>query len=91
MIYGIRTGRFLSLMSTEEAAAHLWLPAAKQMRSNRILGTAASVVTQLDELVRETQADEVMVTTSAHNIAERMRTLSLLAQAWQPHAASNQP
>jgi luciferase family oxidoreductase group 1 len=82
MVYGIRSGRFVPLMSPEEAAAHPWLPVAKQMRSNRILGAVSSVVTKLDALVRDTLADEIMVTTSAHSIDERMRTLSLLAQAW---------
>ncbi len=82
MIYGIRTGRFVPLMSPQEAAAHPWLSAAQQMRSNRIVGAPATVVTQLDALVRDTQADEIMVTTMAHSIDERMRSLSLLAGAW---------
>ena len=87
MVYGIRSGRFVPLMSPEEAAAHPWLPAAKQLRSSRILGASSSVVAQLDALVRGTHADEIMVSTTAHSIQERMRTLSLLAAAWLPSAA----
>jgi hypothetical protein len=39
-------------------------------------------VAQLEALVRETAADEIMVTSITHGIDERLRSLELLAQAW---------
>lgn len=82
LIYGIRTGRFVPLLSPEDAAAHPFLPAARALRSNRIAGAAPDVIDMLDRLARATQADEIMVTCTAHSIDERMRSLTLLAQGW---------
>jgi len=82
MIYGIRTGRFIPLMTPEDAARHPELEAARRMRSNRILGSPDAVVAQIDALVRQTSADEIMVSTMAHSLDTRMRSLKLLAQAW---------
>jgi alkanesulfonate monooxygenase SsuD/methylene tetrahydromethanopterin reductase-like flavin-dependent oxidoreductase (luciferase family) len=71
------------LLTPEQAAAHPALPAARAMRSNRILGAPASVLAQLDALIADTGADEIMVSSTAHNIEMRMRSLSLLAAAYQ--------
>jgi luciferase family oxidoreductase group 1 len=82
MIYGIRTGRLLPLMSPHDAARHLELAAARRMRTNRIVGAPDSVVNQVEDLVRTTTADEIMISTFAHAVEERVRSLGLLAQAW---------
>ena len=82
MIYGIRTGRFIPLMSPQDAAAHPALPAAQQMRSSRILGTPASAVAQIETLARNTAADEIMVSTTTHRLEDRLRSLELLAASW---------
>ncbi len=82
MVYEIRTGRFAPLRSPEAAAAHPHLAAARARPSNRITGAPAAAVSQLDELLAATAADEVMVSTVAHGLSARVRSLELLAEAW---------
>jgi luciferase family oxidoreductase group 1 len=83
MTLGIRTGRRIPLLSPEAANAHPDLPTARAMPTNRILGSPDQVVAGLDELVRKTAADEIMVFPFTHGIDDRVRSLELLAQAWQ--------
>jgi luciferase family oxidoreductase group 1 len=85
MVHGIRTGRFEPLRSPEDAAASPHLAAARAMPSNRIVGTPESAVATLDALVETTQADEVMVSSVAHGLETRLRSLELLAAAWAAH------
>jgi luciferase family oxidoreductase group 1 len=82
MVHGIRTGRFERLRSPEAAASHPDITAARSTRSNRIMGTPASVVSQLEALVDASGADELMVSTVAHDLEVRVRSLELLATAW---------
>jgi len=82
MIYGIRTGRFSPLISPDEAAVHPHLAAATAMGSNRIVGSPARALAQLDDLLRATEADEIMVSTVAHSLSARVHSLELLAHAW---------
>jgi luciferase family oxidoreductase group 1 len=81
----IRTGRSIGLLSPEAAAAHPDLATARRFPSNRITGTPERVAGQLANLARETSADELMVLTLTHGIAERVRSLELLAAAWALH------
>lgn len=83
MTYAIRTGRFIPLMAPEQANAHPDLAIARQMPSNRIVGAPAEVVAMLQELAEVTMASELMIFTAAYGVANRMRNLELLAQAWQ--------
>ena len=80
--YGIRTGRFEPLLSPEEAAVHPNLEAALAMPSQRIVGSPATAVERLDELVAATAADEIMVSAVAHSLQVRLDHLQLLASAW---------
>jgi luciferase family oxidoreductase group 1 len=82
MVYEIRTGRFSPLRSPEEAAGHPALAAARGMPSRRILGAPATAVAQLDDLVTASAADEIMVSTIAYSLDARLRSLELLAAAW---------
>jgi luciferase family oxidoreductase group 1 len=83
MMHSIRRGgRFEPLRSPEEAAVHHDLPAARAMPSNRIIGSATTVVAALDALVAESGANEIMVSSVAHAIGERLRSIELLAEAW---------
>jgi luciferase family oxidoreductase group 1 len=82
MMLAIRTGRFQPLLPPDEAVHHPDLPAAMRMPSNRIVGDPGGVVARLDHLLTETQADELMVSTVAHGLDERLRSLELLASAW---------
>jgi len=82
MVYEIRTGRFAPLRSPEAAAAHPSLAAARARPSNRITGAPATAISQLDDLVAATGADEIMVSTVAFSLEARVRSLELLAGGW---------
>lgn len=81
----MRQGRPGKLPTPEEAAAHDWTEAEqdqlRRYRRAQILGTAAAVRDGIVALVDETGADEVMVMTSVHDHAERLRSYELIAQA----------
>ncbi len=81
-ILGIRTGRRMPLLSPEDAARHPDLPLARSMPSNRIVGDGATVAAALAELIDRTAADEIMISTMTHGLAERLRTLELVAERW---------
>ncbi|MGH9133052.1 MAG: alkanal monooxygenase, partial [Ilumatobacteraceae bacterium] len=82
MRYGIRTGRFLPLMSPDEAAAHPSRDDAWRMPSNLIVGSLATVMAGLADLVAVTAADEIMLSTTTHGVAERIRSLEFVAGGW---------
>lgn len=88
MTFAIRSGRFIPLLPPERAAAHPDLPTARQMPTNRIIGTPADVVAELEELVEVTAANELMIFTAAYGLEQRVRSLQLLAEAWQPERAA---
>jgi luciferase family oxidoreductase group 1 len=83
MTFAIRTGRLIPLLPPQAATDHPDLPTARSMPTNRIVGTPDQVVTRLEALVDETDADEFMVFTFTHGLDERIRSLELLAQSWQ--------
>lgn len=83
MTLALRSGRLVPLLSPELAATHPDLAMARQMPSNRIIGAPATVVAELEALVQETAANEIMVFTFTHGLEERIRSLELLAGAWQ--------
>jgi luciferase family oxidoreductase group 1 len=82
MVYGIRTGRFAPLLDPETANAHPDLPAARTMPSNRIAGSPSTATERLEDLRAATDADELMVSTVAHSVGVRLRSMELLAEAW---------
>lgn len=82
MTYAIRTGRFIPLLSPEEANGHPDLSMARTMRSNRIVGAPETVVAKLDALVEQTAANELMIFTAAYGVQRRIESLKLLMQAW---------
>jgi luciferase family oxidoreductase group 1 len=82
MTLAIRTGRAIPLLSPQAANAHPDLAAARQYRTNRIVGAPDVVVAGLENLLRQTAADELMISTITHGIDERVRSLELLAHAW---------
>ncbi|HEX2048166.1 MAG TPA: LLM class flavin-dependent oxidoreductase [Acidimicrobiales bacterium] len=82
MVHHIRYGRFGPLVSPEEAAADPNTAVARALPSNRIVGSPETVVAALDGLVAHTGADEIMVSTVAHGLDTRRRSLELLAEAW---------
>ena len=82
MSHGIRTGRRAPLISPAAAASHPLLPVALAMPSTRIVGSPATAVAGLDELVRTTAADEVMVSATTYDLEPRLEHLALLMDAW---------
>jgi luciferase family oxidoreductase group 1 len=82
MLWAIRTGRPRALPTPATALAHPDLAAARRLPTSRIVGTPDAVVARLDDLARDAGADELMVTTVAHGLDARVRSLTLLAEAW---------
>jgi luciferase family oxidoreductase group 1 len=82
MTLAIRTGRPIPLLSPDLAASHPDLPAARRLPSERIVGSPATAIARIEELLRQTAADEIMVMSLTHGIDERIRSLELLAQGW---------
>ena len=80
--YGIRSGRFLPLLSPDDAAAHPSRDDAWRMPSSQIVGSVETVMAGLADLIAATAADEVMLSTTTHGLAERRRSMELIAEAW---------
>ncbi|HWM21361.1 MAG TPA: LLM class flavin-dependent oxidoreductase [Ilumatobacteraceae bacterium] len=81
--YGIRSGRFLPLVSPDDAATHASRDDAWRMPSSQILGSVATVMAGLADLVTATAADEVMLSTTTYGLAERIRSIELIADEWR--------
>jgi alkanesulfonate monooxygenase SsuD/methylene tetrahydromethanopterin reductase-like flavin-dependent oxidoreductase (luciferase family) len=80
------------LPSPKEAAAYPYTPQERAIvrsyRSLNFVGTPTSVREQLLARVAETGADEVMVISTIHSHAERLRSYELLAEAFNLPAHS---
>src|SRR5690606_14931560 len=87
-----RRGEFARIPSPEEAAAYGYTPAeqaiVRENRERHFVGTAASIVPELERLAAETQADEIMITTTTHGHTARVRSYELLAEAWTARTTS---
>jgi luciferase family oxidoreductase group 1 len=55
---------------------------ARTMLQNVIVGDPPTVAARVRDFARETQADEVMLTTSLPNLRDRLRTLERMAEVW---------
>ncbi|HMK13332.1 MAG TPA: LLM class flavin-dependent oxidoreductase [Acidimicrobiales bacterium] len=82
VLLGRHHGRFEQMQPPDVAAANPLLEQALALPSNRIVGTPDAAVERLDELASLTQAAELMVSTVTYDIAERVASLELLANAW---------
>jgi len=75
----------------EEAAAHEWVDEDRALVVDRVetqfVGAPAAVADQLEILVAETGADELMVTTMTHDHLDRVRSYELLAAEWSARTA----
>jgi luciferase family oxidoreductase group 1 len=82
----LRTGRPGLIPSVETALAYPYTPFDRQLmddsRGRTTVGDPRSVHARLQRLVAETAADELMVTTIAHEPATRIRSYELLAEAF---------
>ncbi len=79
----LRSGQPGLLPSPEEAAAYLYTPMERAQieasRARHVIGSPPVVRAQLDELIAQTGADELMVTTMVHAHAARRHSYELLA------------
>ncbi|UUU36635.1 LLM class flavin-dependent oxidoreductase [Streptomyces sp. CA-210063] len=86
MMLGLRSGSPGLLPSPEQAEAHDYSPAEREVvdswNANTITGTADEVVAGLDDLCKRTGADELMITTYAHSGEVRVRSYELIANAY---------
>jgi luciferase family oxidoreductase group 1 len=79
----LHRGELGPLPTPEEAAAYPYTPqeraVAAGFRALQLIGTPARVRAEIDALVAETGADEVMINTVVHDHAARLRSYELLA------------
>lgn len=80
-------GELLPLPSPDEAAAYPWTEQERsyiaRRRQRLFCGSPQTVAERLKLFVGETEADEVMITSSIHDHEKRKRSYDLLAQCWQ--------
>lgn len=88
-VLSIRRGERGAMAYPSPSAATAWTDRPDAERAlvadrvdTRIVGDPATVVERLDTLARVTGADELLVTTAAHDPAETRRSFELLAEAW---------
>ncbi|SFK85090.1 luciferase family oxidoreductase, group 1 [Geodermatophilus ruber] len=84
MRLSLRLNRLRPVPSLEEAERDPERAAAEAMPSNAIVGDPPGVVAGLRQLAADTGADELMLSASTHGVAERVRSLELVADAWGP-------
>jgi luciferase family oxidoreductase group 1 len=80
--YGIRTGRRGPLLGPDDALAHPEMGAALAMPTTHISGTTDTVVSAMHRLAADLRADELMIATTTHGLAERQDNLTRIATAW---------
>ncbi|WP_424532155.1 MsnO8 family LLM class oxidoreductase [Sphaerisporangium viridialbum] len=86
-VRSIRAGEgAIAFPSPREAAAHSWSQEERRLVADRVdtqfVGAPETVVERLRVLRDATGADELLVTTIAHDHADRVRSYELLAEAW---------
>jgi luciferase family oxidoreductase group 1 len=86
-VRSIRTGEgAIRYPTPTEAAAHAWTEEDRALVADRVstqfVGSPGTVVEALSNLQRVTGADELAITTMTHDHADRVRSYTLLAEAW---------
>src|SRR5262245_43695300 len=81
-----RQGVYSPIPSPEEAAAHDYSPTDRALiahnRARLIVGGKGTVMARLEPLIRDTKADELMVTTMVYDHEARKHSYALLAEAF---------
>lgn len=82
----LRQGLPSTLPSPEEAAAHPYTPEdlefVETATAGYIVGGPDRVRSELDALITATRADEIMITTSTHDPADRIRSFTTVAEMY---------
>jgi len=86
-VRSIRTGvGAIPYPTPEQARAHGWTPDDRELVADRVdtqfVGSPPQVAEQLEQLRDATGADELIITTIAHDHADRVRSYELLAGEW---------
>jgi len=88
-----RSGQMGLLPSPEEAAAYPYNDDDRvvmaQATTSHLVGDPAEVNAGLMRLQKRTQTDEIMLSTRAHSLADRVESLTLIAQSWGLVGASS--
>ena len=81
-----RQGIYSPIPSPEEAAAHAYSPTDRALiahnRARLIVGGKDTVMARLEPLIRDTKADELMVTAMIYDHEARKHSYALLAEAF---------
>lgn len=80
--HGIRTNRRAPLVHPDAAAVHPDADQARRMPTEQLIGSVERVVEGLRHLVHRTKANELMLTSTTYDLADRMHSLDLIAAAW---------
>lgn len=80
--YGIRTNRLAPLISPDAAAAHPLADQARAMPTDQLAGSTEVVIEGLRTLMARTGAHELMLTSSTYDVADRLRSIELISDAW---------
>jgi luciferase family oxidoreductase group 1 len=82
----LRTGRPGPVVDPEEAAAYPYTPDERAIvdasTAEHVVGDATTVRKGLEALVERTGADELILSTRAHDLATRAHSLTLVAERW---------
>lgn len=82
----LRRNEYAPLPSPEEAAAYAFSrqerAVVRAYRELTFVGTPATVRERIEAVVAQTGADEIIVTSTIHDPAERLRSFELLAEAF---------
>ena len=91
----LRLGRPGPVPTPQDAAAYPYSPEERRFVDDRlggqIIGSASTVRAGVEELVERTGVDELMVVTSTHDGADRLRSYRLLADALTPRVDTEGP
>ena len=87
-----RQGYYLPLPSPEEAEAYTYTPQDRALiarnRTRLIVGSKGTVMARLEPLLKDTQADELMITTMIYDHDARKHSYELMAEAFELSPAS---
>jgi luciferase family oxidoreductase group 1 len=79
----LRQGRLGQMPSPEEAEAYAYSDLERAMvedrQSTQLIGAPDTVRAGLEDLLKRTEADELMITTQTHDPADRLRSFELVA------------
>jgi alkanesulfonate monooxygenase SsuD/methylene tetrahydromethanopterin reductase-like flavin-dependent oxidoreductase (luciferase family) len=89
----LRQNRMEKIAPPEESANYDWSETERAFVTEQsklwIVGSPETVKAKMDEKLAETQADEVMVTTTMHDYGKRLDSYRLLADIWGLQASAN--